>query len=413
MNKGTKEKITNKNFRLIYLIIIVTLIFLFEYLNRNKMIQKSIDLAALYSSINSPHIDFLHKYNQIGDINSLKVMMGFIFLLFPINKSFSYLNALAYSSYIENSMKFLFGPRMSINDFHDLLIYYSNGSEYPSSNLLSTTCCLLSLWGLLTHTDRIKYHQSATRIKYTLLLLIVLFLSSIASIEVILQLHSINKVIYGICLGFSVYYILFVLFELHEMSSKEFFRLFKNKKTSVLLKVSYFVEIFLLFLLYYLMQKEFDLLEPLILKTKSQTQFGDNALLSGLSVIMLLGACYGLEYLSDFSTKHFPQKDFEINNWNKVSLKLLFIITVILAFYSFGFIVYSIIPNEAPFEVIIILKTAFPLFIISYALSGPAIASCIVLSLANNDIYENKEGYGIAYREDGLELRLTDNVIIV
>ena len=170
----------------------------------------------------------------------------------------------------------------------------------------------------------------------------------------------------------------------------------KNKKVNLFYNVFHSALLVAAILIYiFIKEKDHSDLENSIFNdirckiTKPFTKYKNNALFQSLSIISLIGAQIGINYLIKF----LKSKNYIINasliEWNKTKkIKKIILRILIILISSIGIIMLYFIPGSIPLSLVFIFKSFIPFFFIFFGIHFFGIFFCIYLKIANSEIYK-------------------------
>ena len=379
--------------RIICIVIYFLLIIYIETFYREYLFKKSIPFqeSIQLNNGNRSLLKFCKILSKFGAEISTLFFFIIIFSIMPLNYSFLFLQSIIYSSYTTNTLKMIYQ-----NDRphwrSDILTYSCNyGYGNPSGHALTSIPLYLSLFHII-----INYFNTRGVINIIFFFLFLIIALSIAFSRVVLAAHSINQVIYGLTLGFGIYFILTFIIGYHRYTTAEFLGHIKRFKTKI---IFYSVHIFLIFfsIFIYAISKTKDhseidtnIFNNIRCKARqSYNTYKNDGLFQSLSITALIGAFLGINQLFDLLKKKEYMINVSIIEWNKTKNKkyYLFRLPVILL-SSIGIILFFIIPGSIPLIFIFIFKSAVPFFLGMFGIYLVGIYLCIYLKIANSEIYK-------------------------
>ena len=385
-----KKRKTNS----IFIFIIFILIFVCQYMFKKNLFTLSITISNKMNSFyqNKQYLIDLIKY--LSEIKFIMCIMFIVYFECPITKSHSFLLIIIFSWYISSVTDIFYGKYRDWNK-ENLMIYFTNGSEKPSGHCIMATSIYLSLWDILT-TDT-DFHKKYSRklnkgfIKYSLLVFILFFICILMFSQVLEKNHSFNMCFVGILIGGSFYNLFFRYMSLHLIEANKFMKYFRKKSTSLMILFSYIVGLIILFAVYFSFVRKIYFVIPNSKIKSDIILFNNESLENGLCIFILIGVYFGIEHLESFSSKKYPNRENDINTFNKVSiLKKIPILTIILLF-SFPLILLLSIDNiSSPFGIVILLKYCLPYLTLGYSFYGIGLSTNIKFELCNPKIYERR-----------------------
>lgn len=347
---------------------------------------------------------FFQIMTTLGGEYCLVIYLLVIYFFFPLSKSFSFVIGIIACNFIDNVMKLL---------YHDPRPFWSNidlfsdscdgGFGNPSGHAFTSTFTYLGFFRLLSKT---KFFANQLIYKIILFLVALFFIITIVLSRIYLAMHSINQIIYGSLLGFSVYYLIFHILYMHEMKTKTYLSFFTNKTNIIIYLVSFIISFLVLLGSYLLIDfdsittpdikdnvyKKLEIKCPIYGQDKPYRKFEKDGMFGGLTIFCLIGAYLGQLFLwYKVHQSYGTSKDELINNWvyNRSSvfyngLKLIQV-AGILILCAIPMVIYLIIGGQN-LAVIFIFKVSIPFFLALFMLYGPGLYLMISLGLANNEI---------------------------
>lgn len=391
-NRNSK-KIIPYNMKIIITIIYFIAIILFELLYRKFLFEKFISFQEYFQK--EKKIKILLNICKIisffgAEISTLFVF-GIIFIFMPLNYSFLILQAIVYSSYLTNTLKMIYQSDRP-NWHSDYLTFSCNyGYGNPSGHSLTSISLYLSLSHVL-----VKYFKINGTFKKLLFIFFILFSVLIALSRFILAAHSLNQILYGFLLGLGLYYILIHIIGYHKYSSVEYLRHIRKTKVKYIYYCFHILLLIFTILIYlFLPSKDNSNTEENIFNGKrckiknDYSKYKNDGLFQSLSITSIIGAQIGIDLLF----KILKIKNYLINvsiiEWNKKKfIKKIILRIPIIMISSIGIILYFIIPGNLPLIFIFIFKSAIPFLISMIGIHSIGIYLCIILKIANNEIYK-------------------------
>ena len=391
--KSDSKSLISNRIKIILIFIYFIIIIWVETLIRENLFLKSIPLQE--------RIQKDGKYIRILDISKIVSIFGveifpsvtyvLVFLFMPLNYSFLILQVLVYSSYIANTMKMIYQSDRP-NWKSDLLTYSCNyGYGNPSGHSLTSISLYLCLSHILTNYFKISQIFNILIFMFFIIFSILIMIS-----RYLLSAHSINQILYGFFLGLGLYYILIYIIGYHKYQSINFLQHMKNKKINLFYNVFHSFLLIAAILIYiFIKEKDHSDLENSIFNdirckiTKPFTKYKNNALFQSLSIISLIGAQMGINYLIKFLKSNNYIINASLIEWNKTKgIKKIILRILIILISSIGIIMLFIIPGNIPLSLIFIFKSFIPFFFIFFGIHFFGIFFCIYLKIANSEIYK-------------------------
>jgi membrane-associated phospholipid phosphatase len=384
------EKI-KKRIKIIFLVMFFVLSVGFEFLYRDLLFDKTL-VWVEKMQIEWTHMEkFFEFVTSFGTLPAFLPMFIIIYLWCPNITSYTFILNFTYSSFIVNVLKIIYSNPRPYWVKPSILLSCSPGFGNPSGHSLDSTSVYLSIWHLITdHSFFIKYWP----FKYILLLIIMAWVIFIVLSRVYLAAHSFNQILYGMTLGFCIYFLIFCVLEIHKTEPKTFFTFFRNKKNNLLitLKFALFMLVFLLIYVYRTIDTEnFEIkLKEICPDLMEANRFNNDGLTKGLIYSIIIGTQYGIILLSNIIFKYYPDKEDEVNKWNSTSfVKNIYkiLICLILATPLLAYIAIDVSSSVIVFS---LCKVSIPLLVTLFNVYGFAIILIIRLKIANMKIYEER-----------------------
>ena len=302
--KKDYENIKSNKIKIIFIFIYFVIIIWVETLIRENLFLKSIP--------SQERLQKDGKYIRILDISKIISIFGveilpsliyaLVFLFMPLNYSFLILQVLVYSSYLANIMKMIYQSDRP-NWKSDKLTYSCNyGYGNPSGHSLTSISLYLSLSHVL-----INYFKISQMFNILIFILFIILSILIMISRYTLAAHSMNQILYGFTLGLGLYYIMIYIIGYHKYQSINFLQHIKKKKVNLFYNVFHFFLLITAILVYiFIKEKDHSDLENFIFNdirckiTKPFTKYKNNAFFQSLSIISLIGAQIGVNYLIKF-----------------------------------------------------------------------------------------------------------------
>lgn len=380
--------------QIIKISLIISYLFLaigLEQVYRNPLFTKSLTWEKEWQDGSTSSMQsFFKVITDFGTEPVLIPLLIIVFLWFPLNKSFAYVNCLVYSVYFDNIMKMIYGnPRPYWVD-PSLSKACDGGYGNPSGHSFSSMTAYLSFWHIITDSDFYKKTMFGKILRFCLLFLFLLLVLTIMLSRVFLGVHSVNQILYGASLGFAVYYIVFHVFALHHMESKNFFNLFRKNAYIIISACWYAVLLNLGFLLWGLVDNDNSKWEPILTQKcpniKLYRRFNNDGMFGFLTIFALIGAHCGLVIISKISQVRFLNKEEEINHWYKGEWKCHIYRVLVTILFALPIILLFVIPGDLNLGIVYTFKVALPYFVTVFNIYGPLVVTCIIMKIANKEI---------------------------
>ena len=380
-----------QTFTIILHLLCIAFLYFFIQIQENTFIELSIKISDNYYPSNDIYRYILEILKNIGSLRVITFLWILIYLWFPIAQSYTFMTINIYSWYIICLFDLLYGPRRPNEE--NLNVYFKNGNEKPASHSSLASSILLPLRYIII--SKIKesklYIKNKDKIHFKLIdlisvIIVIFILFLVVFSQVALKEHSINMCLVGILIGYILYVVIYLFFNLHAFSGEKFFKMFRKKRISSNIFFAYIIAIFVLLALYYAFERHFVFFIPTIkLINQKQTYFNQYALSMGMFIFLPIGTHYGLEYLERYIQDKYPGKEGIVNCFNQVSkLKKLGICFVMLI-YNISWILFFVCNESKPF-IVRVIGTIFPCFMTGYIFFGIGIVACIQINLVNKEI---------------------------
>ena len=394
--------------KIIFIIIFFIVNFSAEFCYRSYLFDNSVSIATFVQDKLSWAISPLKIYTNIGILSFLWIYI--IFLFFPISYCYVFFLNIIISLHVCNYFKLIYGEGRPFlkKGGENIQKACEAGYGNPSGHSLESTSAflgisqtLIDIWELGTVPQIIIYIINA-------ILILLINLS-----RVILGVHSVNQVIFGDILGFTIYFIIFQIIKPHKRDAKIFFERFLNTKYLMINLLSFFIILLYIILGAIICNREEDP-EYKELKEKLKKLCGtyENSMLTrdsvykSLSIMAYFGMILGLNSLARNIKNNYFSRYNEANYYNKntrkkwyttFGIQFLFLIIFFIPFISFG-----LVPNKVNIYILYIIGSSIPMFILGFLLFGPYFIFVISFKAANIELYIpelSKEGL-IEYKLD-------------
>ena len=380
-------------------IIFITLFFIAtftgEFFYRDPLFNNSVLIAKTLQDKLSFAITPLKIYTYLGIQTFMWVFI--IFLFFPISYCYAFFLNVIISVHLCNYTKLIYGQGRPFlrNDDEAISVKMQCEAGYgnPSGHSFESTSCFLGfsqaiidIWELGTFPQIIIYIINA------ILILLINFS------RVILGVHSVNQVIYGDTLGFTVYFIIFQIIKPHKRNAKKFFERFLNLRY-IMMNIIFFFVILLYIVLGAIFydregEKEFeDLKEKLKMfcEAKENRMLSRNSVYKSLCIMGYFGMILGLnslaytiqnQYYSKYNEANYYYKNTKKKWYFKFGIRFIYLSLCFIPLISF-----FIIPNNINIIILYVIGSSIPMFIFGFLLFGPYFIFNISFNDANIELY--------------------------
>ncbi len=329
--------------------------------------------------------------SHLGTIQCFLPFLIFIYIFYPINKTFLILSLIIHSSYWDNLLKMIYGNPRPFWDDTNIYPSCNGGFGNPSGHSFSSTAVFLGLPLVIIDIKRFKERN----IIYSILVYFIFITIMILVIfsRVFLGAHSINQVLYGGLLGIGLYFIHCHLFNLVNPKPKFFFQLFKNKLLHIFFLIFYSGMLVAVVMVYFKCDN-YSLKYTTFLTLNCQNKanyrlFNPDGLFNALSIFALIGGHLGLIFLVHYIDKYYPTKYQEVYewDWNRKSYKNLLYKILFAMVSAFPLSLFFFVPENSDLSIIYVFKVSIPYFISCFFILGPCVWFFIYFKLANDKIY--------------------------
>ena len=396
-----------------------------EFAYRRPLFDHSVAIAKAIQNTFGFSIGFFKIYTWIGVIDYY-FYIPLVFLFCPISYSYTFFINCVLATHFCNYTKLIYGEgrpylkneAFSSNGNNEIL---QGGPEKgygnPSGHSFQCTIIFLGLSQMLI--DYFKLNKIKSSALYAISIIIIVFVNFS---RVLLGVHSVNQVIFGDCLGFILYFIIYKIFQPHLKEPNQFYEIFLKTKFHVI------NTIFLVIAFIYIIvgaviceqqregKKYYNDLKnnlKVILQKKSQN-FDElkiltpNSVSKCLNIMAYIGANCGMLILAYFTRRRLGSKYVELNNYNRNTEKpylicLLIRILCLGVSYLPFFLVKSNL-GVSNIYIYYIFFNAVPMFFLGLLIFGPNIILIIILKFANKDI-----NILAKFNDDEYRLGLTDD----
>lgn len=390
-----KESKYNKalKIKIISLTIYLLAIFVFEMIYRNYLFDKSLIWEKNFqeSEYNS-YDSFFRIITEFGAKITFLPMLLLVFYVFPLNKSYLFFSILLYANYLVNTFKMFYGsPRPSWID-STLNKACDGGYGNPSGHSFCSMATYLSLWHICTDN---KFFVTKRIFRSFLLLCTICLIAMIMTSRIYLGVHSINQILFGMSLGFALYYLFFHIISLQKLHGKAFFDLFASKKNNLLFFLLFSILIFIACFIYLHVETERDdsQWENILKYTCSSINtklksFKKEGLYSSLAIFALFGMHYGVTFIVFIARTKYTHKDDFINAWNKTSFSRQIFRLIIVIVFASPILLHFAMPIDSEFIAVMTLKYILPFYLVGFSLFGFSVFLSVIAKLSNPKIYE-------------------------
>jgi hypothetical protein len=378
-------------------------LYLTSMINKNEGIQHLI-----------PYLE--EAANFFGTFQFYGILTLFIFNSANIYKTFIFIVSILLSIFISAWLKLI---------YQQPLMFYSDHPEYvinplfcegtwgnPSTNSTTSTCVFLTFWKIVFDCGRLRFKNNTKIISLICLFLIIILLNSL---KFLAALHSIDQLLFGILIGFQIFFFLFYVVRVDLNNGKDLSKL-------VTFKIGYYILINAILLISFLLtfylnddpkkREKFENnlnLSDCGHKLSPNVRFSKDALLLAMiffsNIGIFIGMKYELKYV--FNSNEFNWRQYNFNKedseeeslfsklsiskdtqWNHTSC--FFSILRLFATFIFHTIIFLpmfLIGSENNLAIVIMFKIIVPLTISSFFMFSIEKVILYKLSLTNDSIF--------------------------
>lgn len=384
--------IKQKKNHLIFIIIFFSVGFILEFFYRKPLFENSVEIAKAVQDKMFSSTTFFKYWAYLGVIEFFISIIFFIF--FPISYCFTFFLNMILSVHLCSFAKLVYSQGRPF--LLDKIVYITCEPGYgnPSGHSFQFTSNLLAFVQMFI--DLFKLSKKYSIIIYIISAILIL---SINFSRIILGVHSLNQVIFGDTLGFTVYFIIFHILEPHKRDIKKFYNIFLNKKFHIFNAITLIISAISFAIVSYTNNK-YDSEDYEILKQKIIEICGkvENEMLSRdakskiLYIFAYYGMIYGMTLLTYYVKNKYSEKYEELNYYYKNTKQNKFIIYLTrILFTLIGYSPYACVFTNKNINIYIIyiLGSAFPMFLYGFVLFSFNYILTIMFNLANVELYTN------------------------
>ena len=382
--------IKEKKKHLIFITIFFSVGFTIEFFYRKPLFQNSVEIAKAVQDKMSSSTIFFKYWAYLGVMEFIISIIFFIF--FPISYCFTFFLNMILSSHLCSFAKLVYSQGRPFLLDKKVFITCESGYGNPSGHSFQCTSNLLAFVQMFI--DLFQLNK-----KYTIIIYIIcaLFILSINFSRIILGVHSINQVIYGDTLGFTVYFIIVHIIEPHKKDINKFFNFFLNIKFNIFNIITLIINAISFAIVSYINDKieskEYEELKKKIMEICGKNEnemLSRDAKTKMLYIFAYYGMIYGITLLTYFVKNNYHEKYQELNYYYKNTRANKFIIYSTRIFFTIiGYcpLICIIINKDIDIYFIYVLESAFPMFLFGFILFSINYILTILLNLANVDLY--------------------------
>ena len=378
--------------KIIFIILFIVSALTSEFFYRDPLFDNSVTIARAIQKKMSFFIAPLKYYSHLGVLDFLWVFL--VFLFFPINYCYTFFLNTIVTVHICNITKLLYGqgrPFLIKEGGEDVQRECEAGYGNPSGHSLQSTSNFLAFAQMMIDLFEIK-----NKLRIIIYIIVAVLVLLINFSRIILGMHSINQVIFGDTLGFSIFFIIFHIIRPHKEEIHKFFKKFMKIKYHIINIVIFIIISGYITAGAILLKREkqneelIQQLKKLCKGVKENYMLTKDSIYKSLFIMSYFGMIYGLTLLSFLVKKKYKNKFDALNtyykNTNQNCFKLYGIrfIIILICFIPFSVKFFKFNYNEVIFY---IFCSALPMFLLGFFLFGLNIIANILLKISNKDLY--------------------------
>ena len=385
-----KQFLAKEKRKIIFIVIFFIVGFTVEFFYRKPLFDNSVSIAKSVQESFAPSKTFFKYWAYLGIAEFFLAII--LFLFFPISYCFTFFLNLIITFHLCNFAKLVYSEGRPFLLDEAVYVTCESGYGNPSGHSFQFTSNLLALVQMFI--DLFELNKKYCIIIYAVSAILIL---SINLSRIVLGVHSINQVIFGDTLGFTVYFVICQIIKPHKIEANKFFSFFLTLKFHICNVIILIINIISLTIAAIVNDKyeseNYEILKKKleeICNTKENGMLSRDAKSKYLYFTAYYGMTYGLSLLTYYTKNKFDAKYEELNyyyqnfdaKWYiKYSTRLLFTLICYVPLVS---IFANIDINTYVFY---ILGSAFPLFLYGFMLFSINYILTIELKLANNTLY--------------------------
>ena len=327
----------------IYFIIIISI----ERIYNNKLFNESLDMIPDFQE-SSKSFDIFWKFMTFfGTKAGVGIIYVILFLFMPLNHVFVLTFLLLFTGYLDNTLQIIYLEERPIwiNEDIDIGNHHTCIYGNPSGHSLTSSSLYLSLWYSLSQSidNKISSECKARTLKYVILILYILIISTIMISRLYFGVHSINQIIYGGTIGLGIFLLFFPILKIYHKNGNEFFNKLHSHKFIHLISVVLFIIIY--YSIYFGRKDISSVKDKVNWKEMCNDQKWSKILIKGsffggMSMFIILGMIIGLLFSKKKIDKEFNYKEEIITDWDKGSFvpRLLRMLILLVGFIPIGII---------------------------------------------------------------------------
>ena len=372
-----------------------------EFAYRRPLFDHSVKIAKSVQAKFDFSIKFFDIYTWIGVIDYY-CYIPLVFLFCPISYSYTFFIACILSTHFCNYTKMIYGegrPYLKKEAFiGKTSVILKTGAERgygnPSGHSFQCTIIFLGLSQMLI--DYFKLNKVKSLILYIISAIIIVLVNFS---RVLLGVHSVNQVIFGDCLGFILFFIIYIIFQPHLKEPKQFYETFLKAKFHIINTICLVIAIIYLIVGAVICEQQREK-DPYYIELKEKLKIMENynelkiltpnSVSKCLDIMAYIGANCGILTLAYFTRKRLGSKYEELNIYNRNTGKpYIYCLLIRLIFLGISYLPYLLVkfsPKVSNAYIHYICFNAIPMFFLGLLIFGPNIILILILKFANKDI---------------------------
>lgn len=213
--RSKSNLITSKTKEIIIFLLFIFTVFVSEQFFREPLFNFTVEYLKKFHqnmSKNNLIIIICEILAGIGNIPGYGVIIFFAYNFLNIYKSAFLIFILFICTFLTGFLKMIYmNPRPYFMSNDILSVSHEKGWGNPSGHSLTAVCFFLSLWRIMFQSKYLKYKENLKSYSFLSTLILIFF---IMYSRVLIAAHSLNQIIFGGLLGFSVFYLFFFVLEI-------------------------------------------------------------------------------------------------------------------------------------------------------------------------------------------------------
>lgn len=378
---------------ILYFVVIIST----EFTYKKKLFDKSIKFQEDLREKFDKESSFYKFWNFISFFGTNLFCFGvffIIFIFFPLNSSFLVLQSLNFADYLTNLFKIIYRNPRPYWKSNRLDIVCNSGYGNPSGHSVIGLSFYLVLSHVFTNFEFFRKNKKGQILRIIIFCFFSVLIVLIIISRFFLSAHSINQILYGILLGFGIYFLEIHIISYHTYSSKQFINHIVGQNIVLIYFIIYAFLLGLLLVIYFCFDDD-KFLENFIFanifngercdKKRKYQVLKTTGFTQALGITSIIGAHLGIILLI-YVLKKFNYKIDNINEFNRTSIKKWFMRLPILILSVIFVILYIAVPKSSPLAIIVIFKFALPFFLTAFGIYFFGVFICVRFNLVNKDI---------------------------